>query len=360
MLVVGGGLMTVVKSFAYVEFYVANLPVIHFLFRSGLGFTDDQSLNFIKDSDKTSYVISQNHIKIILSSSPDSLSELSKEVSISGDFIKDIAFEVENIEKIIKNANVFGARVLEPIQEITDGSGTIKKASIGSFGCTKHSLIQKNHPSGSADHLQRKLYNNKNSLEDIDHIAVAVEYKNLQKWAKFYEDVFGLNKIFEENVSTEYSGMNSVVLGNDLKRIRIVLVSPMDGKGKSQISDFISNNNGEGIQHVAFSTSNIIETIKSIKNNGLEFLDIDDAYYNKLVVPHRYKNSYIADLKHLKILFDQDEYGELLQIFSKTLHTKQTWFFEVIERNGARTFGRGNIKKLYEAIENEFNKQYAK
>lgn len=343
----------IVKHFDFIEFYVANLPIAKFFFMHGLGFSNDQNTSIVNIDNKVSELLSQNRIKIILSSSIDPLSELSKEVLVSGDFIKDIAFEVENIEQIIKKAISFGFKVIEPIQEIIYENMITKKASIEGFGRTKHSLIQKQFYPGNEHNIPQQMIENC-GLEDIDHIAVAVENKNLQKYVEFYRDIFGLKKIFEENVITAHSGMNSVVVGND-QGLRIVLVSPVDGKGKSQISDFITNNDGEGIQHIAFLTSNIIESTINIKSKGLEFLDIDDSYYNKLDIPPSYRKSYKTDLQALKVLFDHDEYGELLQIFSKKLHTKPTWFFEIIERRGAKTFGRNNVKKLYESIERELS-----
>ena len=347
-----------ITRFDYIEFYVANLPVVQFLFKHGLGFENCSRIDSIENINYNTSLIFQNDINIVLSSSCDSLSELSKEISLSGDFIKDVAFEVADIEQVISNASAFGTKIIEPIHEFSYSQGIIKKATIASFGNTRHSLIQKTPFVKDALHLQKQC--NNGPLEKIDHIAVAVEYKNLDKWVDFYKNIFGLQKIFEESVVTEHSGMMSVVVGSDQKGIKIVLVSPVDGKSRSQISDFISNNNGEGVQHIAFSTSNIIKSIKDIKNKGVEFLDVNDDYYNKLDLPESYLNSYRDELKNLRILYDKDEYGELLQIFSKKLHSKPTWFLEILERKGAKTFGRGNVKKLYESVEKELSKQYAK
>lgn len=335
-----------------VHFYISNLPCVQFLFCNGLNFKKKP----YKIIDKNVSIISQNDIKIILNSSDDSLSDLSKQVALSGDFIKDIVFEVENIEEIIDNAKTWGASIIDPIQEIRYEHETFKKATIAAFGNTNHSLIQKTSCYNPVLALSEEK-NNARYLEKIDHIAVAVESKNLQKWVDFYEKIFGLKKIFEENIVTENSGMMSVVVGDDEKGVKIVLVSPVDGKSRSQINDFIINNKGEGVQHIAFSARDIVESIKNIKNKGIEFLDTNDDYYKNLDLSASYDDSFKEKLKHYKILYDKDEYGELLQIFSKTLHTKPTWFIEIIERRGARTFGRGNIKKLYESVEKELSIQ---
>ena len=340
----------------YIEFYISNLPSIQFLFNHGLGFKKTLVVDQVESVHHTSFVF-QNDINIILSSSDDSLSELSRQVSLSGDFIKDVAFEVDNIEQVIHKARAWGVEIIEPIHEFCYNQEIIKKATISAFGNTNHSLIQRDPSTINSLSLQKQIVNN-GYLNNIDHIAVAIEFKNLQKWVDFYKNIFGLKKIFEENVATENSGLISVVVGDEQKGIKIVLVSPMDGKSRSQINDFIINNNGEGVQHIAFSTSRIVEYIKKIKNIGIEFLDINDDYYQKLNLPINYETSFREELRNYKILYDKDEYGELLQIFSKKLHTKSTWFLEIIERRGAKTFGRGNVKKLYELMEAEMSKQH--
>ncbi len=342
-------------SFSYIEFYVSNLPCVQFLFNYGLGFKSNLSNNLFNKSKNLSF-ISQNDINVILSSSDNPRSDLSKEVSLSGDFIKDVAFEVEDIEKIISNAKTLNIRIVEPIQELQfENQGVFKKATISAFGNTNHTVIQKvSVVNNNFDSLHTS--DKQGDLKKIDHIAVAVESKNLHKWTNYYEKVFGLQKIFEENITTENSGMNSIVVGDEERGIKIVLVSPVDGKSRSQINDFIVNNNGEGVQHLAFSTSDIINSVKGLKDKGIEFLDINDDYYTKLELPNNYENAFKDALKENRILYDKDEYGELLQIFSKKLHTKPTWFIEIIERKGAKTFGKGNIKKLYESVEKELSK----
>ncbi len=344
-----------VVSFSHIEFYVSNLPCTQFLFNYGFGFKNNLLNNLFNKSKNVSFIC-QNDIKIILNSSDNPISSISKEFSLSGDFIKDVAFEVDDIEKIITNAESLNIKIIEPIQELQfENQVVFKKATIAAFGNTNHTLIQR--VSVVSDNFDLLHTNPKQGdLEKIDHIAVAVESKNLYKWTNYYEKVFGLKKIFEENITTENSGMNSVVVGDEEKGIKIVLVSPVDGKSRSQINDFIINNNGEGVQHLAFSTSDIINAVQRLKDKGIEFLDINDDYYLKLDLPNNYENTFKDALKDNKILYDKDEYGELLQIFSKKLHTKPTWFIEIIERKGAKTFGKGNIKKLYESVEKELSK----
>ncbi len=340
-----------VVSFSHIEFRVSNLPCIQFLFNYGLGFNNNLSNNLFNQSKNMSF-ISQNDIKIILNSSDNPISIISKEVSLSGDFIKDVAFEVDDIEKIIRNAEALNIKIVEPIQELQfENQGVFKKATIAAFGNTNHTVIQKNDNSDLL-HTSDK----QGDLKKLDHIAVAVESKNLHKWTNYYEKVFGLQKIFEENITTENSGMNSIVVGDEKRGIKIVLVSPVDGKSRSQINDFIINNNGEGVQHLAFSTPDIINSVKKLRDKGIEFLDVNDDYYTQLDLPNNYESSFKNALKENRILYDKDEYGELLQIFSKKLHTKPTWFIEIIERKGAKTFGKGNIKKLYESVEKELSK----
>lgn len=343
-----------VVAFSYIEFYFSNLPCVQFLFDYGFGFKNSLSNNLFNQNKNISFLF-QNDIKVVLNSSDNPTSPLSKEISLSGDFIKDVAFEVDDIEKIIRNAEELGIKIVEPIQELSYEGGIIKKATISAFGNTNHTVIQKVSIVNDTFELLHTR-DKRGDLEKIDHIAVAVESKNLHKWTNYYEKIFGLKKIFEENITTENSGMNSIVVGDDERGIKIVLVSPVDGKSRSQINDFIINNNGEGVQHLAFSTSDIINAVQKLKDKGIEFLDINDDYYLKLDLPNNYENAFKDALKDNKILYDKDEYGELLQIFSKKLHTKPTWFIEIIERKGAKTFGKGNIKKLYESVEKELNK----
>jgi 4-hydroxyphenylpyruvate dioxygenase len=342
-----------ILSFDSIEIYVSNHPIFKFLLKYGLGFEEFIKPNFNgKGGVDTSHFI-QNSIKLRCSSSADISSQLYKEVEKSGDFIKDVVLEVKDIEQVINNAKVHSATIIEPLKELHSEKGVTKKAIIKAYGSCQHTLIEKKIDSTYDNKFI--INNNEGCLENIDHIAVAVEAKNLNKWADFYKNIFGLNKIFEENVITEYSGMNSVVMGNVDNGLRIVLVSPVDGKNKSQISDFLINNNGEGVQHIAFSTKSIFNSVKRLRDKGIEFLNINNEYYNNLRILDE-SDICRESLKDLQILYDNDEFGELLQIFSKKMHTRLTWFIEIIERRGAKTFGRGNVKKLYESIEKELKK----
>lgn len=338
-----------ILNFDSVEICVSNHSIFKFLLKYGLDFEEVIKSDFKRKNGVDTSRFIQNSIKLKCSSSTDSSSQLYKEIVKSGDFIKDVALEVKDIEQIISNAKAYGTNIIEPQEELSFKEGVIKKAIIQAYGSCQHTLIEKKINSNCI------INDSKGCLESIDHIAVAVEAKNLNKWADFYKDVFGLTKIFEENVVTEYSGMNSIVMGNLDNGLRIVLVSPVDGKNKSQISDFLINNNGEGVQHIAFSTKSILNSVKRLRDKGLEFLNVNDEYYNDLRI---LDGSDICreSLKDLQILYDNDEFGELLQIFSKKMHTRSTWFIEIIERRGAKTFGRGNVKKLYESIEKELKK----
>lgn len=337
----------------YIEFYVSNLPqAVHF-YKTTLGFTP---IAYRTYENSISTLLKQNDIHLILTSSkePD---EISADVNKHGDGIKDIALATVDINHSFKEAVRFRANAILPPTLLQDDNGNeIKKAIVSVFGDTHHSLIERKEKSEfflpnftACENVQNQ---SESGLISIDHLAICLKKGSLEQWSKFYQEAFGFYEFFREDLMTKKSGMNSIVVQNKQKNCLFTLLEPVSGSDKSQIENFLDYYQGEGVQHIAFLSSNIIHSVELLQRKGLEFLSIPSSYYQAL--PERIQG--IKNLKlieKLQILVDRDKDGLLFQIFSKVIQTRPTFFIEIIQREGSKSFGSGNIRALFEAIEKE-------
>lgn len=349
-----------ITNIDYIEFYVGNLFQSSLFYKNVMGFTPlAHTENSIKN--ENSILLKQNNIYIILTSALTPYSPVAHHVHEHGDAIKDIAFSTKNATYAFESALRHGAKaILEPIT-IEEDDCKIIKATIATFGNTHHSFIERFDQSNNFlpgckpyDYFP----NNTNiGLKAIDHIAACVEQDSLLEWKDFYQNVLNFHESHHENIHTEKSGMNSYALQNTQisPTFSVVLVEPTCGIKKSQVKEFLDSYGAAGVQHLAFLSENILHSVQSLKNKGVSFLSIPTTYYDAL--PNRMDiNNLPVDLKHLQevqILIDRDKHGHLLQTFSKIIQTRPTFFIEVIQRYGAEGFGSGNIKALFEAIEEE-------
>ncbi|TND08680.1 MAG: 4-hydroxyphenylpyruvate dioxygenase [Bacteroidetes bacterium] len=350
----------------YVEFYVGNAKQSAHFYKTAFGF---QSLAYAGLEtgvrDRASYVLAQNKIRIVLTTPLVSDSPIAEHIKKHGDGVKVIALWVEDARKSFEETVKRGAKpFMEPTVE-KDEFGEVVRSGIYTYGETVHVFVERKKYDGLFLPGYRKwesVYNPPASgLKFIDHMVGNVGWGEMNTWVKWYEDVMGFVNFLsfdDKQIHTEYSALMSKVMSNGNGRIKFPINEPAEGKKKSQIEEYLDFYEGSGCQHIAVATDNIIETVKHLRANGVEFLSAPPhAYYEE--VPTRLGEHMkifhedLAELEKLAILIDADEEGYLLQIFTKPVEDRPTLFFEIIQRMGAKGFGAGNFKALFESIERE-------
>ncbi|MBK7447170.1 MAG: 4-hydroxyphenylpyruvate dioxygenase [Ignavibacteria bacterium] len=351
------------KRIDHLEFYVGNAKQSSFFYQYVMGFnlTGYSGLE-TGNREKASYLLEQGKIRFVLSSPLTDDSFLAEHHKKHGDGVRDIAMEVDDAAKSYYETTNRGAKgVLEPT-EMKDENGVIIKSSIQTYGDTIHSFIERKNYKGSfmPGFMNAESKGAKNikdtGLKSVDHIVGNVELGTMNDWVKFYAHTMGFNQLIsfdDKDISTDYTALMSKVMQNGSGKIKFPINEPAKGKKKSQIEEYLDFYKSAGAQHIAMSTGNILETVTELQNRGLEFLTVPTTYYRELEGRIGKIDENISDLEKLGILVDRDEDGYLLQIFSKPIEDRPTVFFEIIQRKGARSFGKGNFKALFEAIERE-------
>jgi 4-hydroxyphenylpyruvate dioxygenase len=309
--------------------------------------------------DRASYVLEQNDVRLVISSSLRRGHEIGEFASIHGDGVKDISLRVPDATEAYRQAVQRGARgVMEP-KTVEDEHGRVVLSTIATYGDVVHTFVERPDYEGAylPGYVAREApVDDGVGLLALDHIVGNVELGRMEHWVEFYERVFGMTEMIhfsDEDISTEYSALMSKVMTDGQGKVKFPINEPAEGKRKSQIEEYLEFNHGPGSQHIAIQSSNIVETVEAMQRRGVIFLATPDSYYDE--TPERVGDIDESwdDLRRLRILADRDDDGYLLQIFSKTAQDRPTLFFEVIERHGARGFGDGNFKALFEAIERE-------
>ncbi|MHC5532949.1 4-hydroxyphenylpyruvate dioxygenase [Priestia megaterium] len=348
-----------VHSIHHLELYVGNAKQAAYYYSKALGFKIKAYRGLETGCrDRVSYVLEQGAIRLVITGTLEESTDIASFVKLHGEGTKDIALKVSNIEKTYKGAVDRGAiAIREPWIE-KDQNGVVKKAMIGTYGDTIHTLIETIDYHGvflpGYQPYQLDSASSSTGLIGIDHIVGNVEV--MEEWTTYYEKVFGFNvlKHFDdEDISTEYSALMSKVMMNGTGRIKFPINEPAEGKRKSQIQEYLDFYNGPGVQHLALLTNDIIKTVKALKDNGVEFLDTPATYYEELNDRVGEIDEDLKKLQELSILVDRDDEGYLLQIFTKPIVDRPTLFIEIIQRKGALGFGDGNFKALFESIERE-------
>jgi 4-hydroxyphenylpyruvate dioxygenase len=310
--------------------------------------------------DRASYLLEQGDVRLVLTSGLRRDSPICDFACLHGDGVKDIALRVPDARAAYREAVQRGARGIAEPHWVEDESGRVELSSIATYGDVVHTFVNRREYDGA--YLPGYVAQSPNGADGgvgllgIDHVVGNVELGRMEFWVDFYERVFGMTEMIhfsDEDISTEYSALMSKVMTDGEGKIKFPINEPAEGKRKSQIEEYLEFNHAPGVQHVAMTTQNIVETVEALQRSGVIFLATPDAYYEE--VPDRVgeiDESY-EDLRRLRILADRDDDGYLLQIFTKTAQDRPTLFFEVIERHGARGFGEGNFKALFEAIERE-------
>lgn len=345
----------------FIEFYVGNAKQTALYYQHCFGF----ELIAYKGPETgnkqiASYVVRQGKITFVFTSAFEPNHEISKHVALHGDGVKVLALWVDNAEEAYYKAIERGAEsAFEPFK-LEDENGFVKLAAIKTYGETIHTLVERSHYHG----VFLPGYEVKTSLvkvkplgfKYVDHCVGNVDLGDMNKWVKFYEDVMGFKLLVtfdDKDISTEYTALMSKVVSNGNGYIKFPINEPAEGKKKSQIEEYLDFYKSAGVQHIALTTDDIIFTVQSLRENGVEFLYVPDNYYDTVLERVGKINENIEDLKKQNILVDRDEEGYLLQIFTKPVQDRPTVFYEIIERHGAKSFGKGNFKALFEAIERE-------
>jgi 4-hydroxyphenylpyruvate dioxygenase len=345
----------------HVELYVGNAKQAAYWYEHALGFRRTAYAGPETGvRDRASYVLQQGEIRLVVSSGLRRDSPINDFACLHGDGVKDIALTVPDAREAYREAVQRGARgIVEPHWE-EDQDGRVELATIATYGDVVHTFVGRKDYAGV--YLPGYVAQSTNGAEGgvgllaIDHCVGNVELGRMQYWVEFYERVFGMTEMLhfsDEDISTEYSALMSKVMTDGQGKIKFPINEPAEGKRKSQIEEYLEFNHGPGVQHVAMTSSNIVETVEALQRSGVIFLQTPSAYYDDVSDRVGEIEEDYADLKRLGILADRDDDGYLLQIFTKTAQDRPTLFFEVIERHGARGFGDGNFKALFEAIERE-------
>jgi 4-hydroxyphenylpyruvate dioxygenase len=311
--------------------------------------------------DRASYVLEQSDIRLVVTSALHPGHEIGDHANEHGDGVKDIALRVPDAGEAYRQAVERGARGVREPATVEDEFGQVELATIATYGDVVHTFVGRNGYEGAylpgyVVHESEHRVDDGVGLLAIDHIVGNVELGQMEEWVSFYERVFGMTEMIhfsDDDISTEYSALMSKVMTNGNGKIKFPINEPAEGKRKSQIDEYLEFNHGPGAQHVAMQSSNIVKTVETLQKRGVMFLTTPDAYYEETPGRVGEIDEDWSDLRRLKILADRDDDGYLLQIFTKTAQDRPTLFFEVIERHGARGFGDGNFKALFEAIERE-------
>lgn len=346
------------KAIDHIEFYVGNARQAAHFYRTAFGFKPVAFAGLETGvRDRVSFIVEQNNIRLVLTSAILPEGQVADHIKLHGDGVKDIALTVDDTEGAFGEAVRRGARPIMEPTIIEDDERRIVKATIGAYGDTVHSFIERRSDDDRLlpgyESIKHPLPTTNTGLATIDHVAISVEPGTLNYWIDFYNNVLGFRQSHQENVFTEYSAMNSKVVQNSTALIKFPIMEPAEGKRKSQIEEYLHSNCGPGAQHIAFLTGDIVNTVKALSANGIEFLRTPGAYYDHLEERIGKIDADMEELRELNILVDRDGWGHLLQVFTKPLQSRPTVFLEIIQRKGARGFGGGNIKALFQALEHE-------
>ncbi len=350
------------KGTDHLEFYVGNAKQAAYYYRAAFG------MKLIAYSgpetgmrERASYVLEQGKIRFVLTTPLSPENAIAEHIKLHGDGVREIALEVDDAESAYRETTRRGARgVLEPAV-FEDPHGTVRISAIAAYGDTIHGFVERKNYRGvflpgfrsveTEDTISRPV-----GLLHIDHMVGNVGWGQMNSWVGFYRDVMGfeLYQHFDDkDISTEYSALMSKVMANGNGRVKFPINEPAAGKKKSQIEEYLEFYHGPGVQHIAMATHDIIATVSRLRAQGVDFLRVPSTYYDDLEKRCGKIDEPVDQLADLGILVDRDDEGYMLQIFTKPVEDRPTLFFEIIERKGSRSFGKGNFKALFEAIERE-------
>ncbi|MEQ8704451.1 MAG: 4-hydroxyphenylpyruvate dioxygenase [Phaeodactylibacter sp.] len=345
----------------YIEFYVGNAKQAAHYYQTAFGFkliAYRGPETGVKDT--ASYVLQQDKIRFVLTAAMTPDHEVAKHVLKHGDGVKVLALWVDDAEEAHRIAVERGAKSFAEPQRIEDKNGHVVTASIHTYGETIHTFVERSSYEGpflpGFIAMESPMEVEPIGLKYVDHCVGNVELGQMNEWVKFYQDVMGFKLLVtfdDKDISTKYTALMSKVVSNGNGYIKFPINEPAQGLKKSQIEEYLDYYRSAGVQHIAIATDDIIHTVDELRRRGVDFLRVPDTYYETVLDRVGKINESLQELKRLNILIDRDEEGYLLQIFTKPVQDRPTVFYEIIQREGARSFGKGNFKALFEAIERE-------
>ena len=345
----------------YVELYVGNAKQSAHFYKTAFGFQSEAYAGLETGmKDRVSYVLKQDKIRLVLTSPLQEGGLLNEHIDKHGDGVKVVALWVDDATKSWEETTKRGAKsYMEPTVE-EDENGRVVRSGIYTYGETVHIFVERKNYNGIFLPGYKKWYSHYNpsptGIKFIDHMVGNVDWDEMNKWCEFYAKVMGFAQIIsfdDKDISTDFTALMSKVMSNGNGRIKFPINEPAEGKKKSQIEEYIDFYNGPGVQHIAVATDDIVTTVTAMRDRGVEFLYVPDNYYDDLLDRVGAIDEDVEVLKEHGILIDRDDEGYLLQLFTKPVVDRPTMFFEIIQRKGAQSFGKGNFKALFEAIERE-------
>lgn len=345
----------------YVELYVGNAKQAAHYYRTAWGFQPVAYAGLETGmTDRVSYVLQQDKIKLVLTSPLQEDGDINEHINKHGDGVKVVALWVDDASKSWEETTKRGAESYFKPKTIEDEHGKVVLSGIHTYGETVHVFVERGDYKGvfmpGFREWKSDFETSEVGLKYIDHMVGNVGWNEMNKWCEFYAKVMGFAQLVsfdDKDISTDYTALMSKVMSNGNGRIKFPINEPAEGKKKSQIEEYIDFYNGAGVQHIAVATDNIITTVKALKSRGVEFLYVPETYYDTVLDRVGEIDEDLEPLKELGILIDRDDEGYLLQLFTKPVLDRPTMFFEIIQRKGAKSFGKGNFKALFEAIERE-------
>src|SRR5947209_7903649 len=346
----------------YVEFYVGNARQAAHFYRTAFGFRLAAYRGPETGTrDTASYLLAQNKIRLVLTTALHPEHPIADHVRAHGDGVRDVALWVDDAESAWRETTKRGARSVREPETIKDEHGEVRLSAIGIYGDTIHTFVERRNYNGvflpgfvavqGEDSIAQPV-----GLKYIDHMVGNVGWGEMNRWVDFYRDVMGFRmfKHFDDkDISTEYSALMSKVMSNGNERVKFPINEPAEGKRKSQIEEYLEFYRGPGVQHIAMATHDIIDTVGRMRAQGVDFLRVPTTYYDDLEARVGKIDEPMDELRRLGILVDRDDEGYMLQLFTRPVEDRPTLFYEVIQRKGSRSFGKGNFKALFEAIERE-------
>ncbi len=354
-----------IHDYDYLEFFVGNAKQSAYYYRAAFGFELVAYAGLETGvRDRASYLLQQGTIRFLLTTplTPDHYA--ADHIKLHGDGVRAIALLVDDVDAAYRDTTAKGARGVDAPRLFEDCNGQVKMASIATFGDTIHTFVERSRYKGcflpGFEPMDRDVIVRPAALKFVDHVVGNLEWNKMNSWVEYYERVFGFHKFWsvdDKQLHTDYSALKSTVVADPSERIKMPLNEPAEGKRKSQIEEYCDFYRSAGVQHIAMHTDDIIESVAKLRENGVEFLRIPDTYYEQLEQRVGQIDEDVRKLAQLGILVDRDEHGYLLQLFTRPLEDRPTLFLEVIQRKGGRSFGVGNFKALFEAIEREQEKR---
>lgn len=348
-----------IRRVDHVRFLVGNAKASAYYYHKVFGF-DIVGYDGLETGLKheVDWLLRQGNVRFLFTAPSRPGHPLNEQLNRSGDGVMDIAFEVDDVDWAFETAVARGAKPAKQPWTMRDDRGEVRLAAIHTYGDTIHTFLNRDKFSGAflPGFQDRDVRGHSTGLLEVDHAVGNVELGQMNVWVKFYEQVLGFTQLIsfdDKDISTEYTALMSKVMSNGNGKVKFPINEPAAGKKKSQIDEYLEFYGGAGVQHIALLTEDIIRTVTELRNRGIEFLQVPKAYYELLPERVGQIDEAISELEDLGILVDRDEEGYLLQIFTKPVTDRPTLFYEIIERKGAKSFGKGNFKALFEAIERE-------